>query len=94
MHTVFTQVTLSKKHWLLVNKYDEGDDLPEGNSTLDSSDLTSKLKQPFYNKPISNMVTRSKSSSNSTHKNDNTTPTDYNTNSFPVNDLYYDDEDS
>ena len=40
------------------------------------------------------MITRSKSSTNKTNNNDNTTPTDYNSNSFPVNDVNYDDEDS
>ena len=60
--------------------------------------LTSKLKQPFYNKSTSNMITRSKlSTNNATSKENNDDkliPTDYNTNSFPVNDLTYGDADS
>ena len=49
--------------------------------------LTSKLKQPFYNKLTSNMIIGSKLPSNSTNSKVNhsgkITPTDYNTNSFP-----------
>ena len=51
----------------LVNSYNDGDDLPEGNYSIDSSKnelLTSKLKQPFYDKSTCNMITRSKLSSN------------------------------
>ena len=74
----------------LVNSSDDGFDLTKGKSFFDSSEmerLTSKLKQPFYNKSTRNMITRSKLSSNNTNSKENNddkvTPTDYKTKSFP-----------